>query len=548
MNSLLDFVRRATRLLPPATPTDVQSVPALSQRLDTATSYQEWGKIAQELDKLMGNETWKRRAASRDYDYRLIQFRLNKLRHWRKMTDVISLMQDLRSGLLRNFGGSNDARLFARSFIGTKYTIEEYMSEVVSLLDFIAETPFSDCTPQVKMEFFHETKQSFGCTALVLQGGATIGLYHLGVVKALYEQKLLPRIISGSAVGALIAALVCIHSDDELKVIFDCGGVDLQAFTRVGQRGNFRRKVARWLKYGYLLDVKVLEDCVRSNVGDLTFEEAFYKTRRVLNITVSSSRTHEVPKVLNYLTAPNVLIWSAACASTTATYPLYIKVDLLAKDTQGNIKKWSPTGSDIKWGDSSSDKCAFSGTVVFTLLTCWFSSVSESPHERLAELFNVNHFIVSQAGAMVAPFVVKRFQDQNPISSRIVNAVMMEVRHRTQQAASVGLVPSFLARWLAPESVFGDVTIAPELRFRDYANLFNNPTSADVDYWIRKGEQSTWPMISLIRNRCAIEVALDTNLTRMRQLLNDRISKSARLLSMQQGRPHADKKRHKSIH
>lgn len=45
-----------------------------------------------------------------------------------------------------------------------------------------------------------------------------IALYHLGVLKALNEQGLLPRIISGTAVGALIAALICIHTDEELPV------------------------------------------------------------------------------------------------------------------------------------------------------------------------------------------------------------------------------------------------------------------------------------------------------------------------------------------
>lgn len=37
-------------------------------------------------------------------------------------------------------------------------------------------------------------------------------------MKALHERDLLPRIISGTAVGALIAALICIHTDDELPV------------------------------------------------------------------------------------------------------------------------------------------------------------------------------------------------------------------------------------------------------------------------------------------------------------------------------------------
>lgn len=45
-----------------------------------------------------------------------------------------------------------------------------------------------------------------------------IALYHLGVLKALHEQGLLPRIISGNAIGAMIAALICIHTDEELPV------------------------------------------------------------------------------------------------------------------------------------------------------------------------------------------------------------------------------------------------------------------------------------------------------------------------------------------
>ena len=55
------------------------------------------------------------------------------------------------------------------------------------------------------------------------------------------------------------------------------------------------------------MDMKVLQECVRANVGDLTFEEAYDRTKRILNISVSSSRTLEVPQLLNYLTAPNVV-------------------------------------------------------------------------------------------------------------------------------------------------------------------------------------------------------------------------------------------------
>ena len=58
---------------------------------------------------------------------------------------------------------------------------------------------------------------------------------------------------------------------------------------------------------------------------------------------VSSVRTNEVPRLLNYLTAPNVLIRSAACASCAIT-GLYDTVPLLAKDDAGNVVRWNPEG------------------------------------------------------------------------------------------------------------------------------------------------------------------------------------------------------------
>ena len=40
-----------------------------------------------------------------------------------------------------------------------------------------------------------------GRTGLFLSGGAARGFYHLGVVKALAEQRLVPRVISGASAG-----------------------------------------------------------------------------------------------------------------------------------------------------------------------------------------------------------------------------------------------------------------------------------------------------------------------------------------------------------
>ena len=104
---------------------------------------------------------------------------------------------------------------------------------------------------------------------------------------------------------------------------------------------------------GVLFDVEVLKECIRQNIGDITFQEAYNRTRRILNITVSSSTKYEMPRLLNYLTAPNVLIWSAVAAS--CAIPLvYKSAPLMARDKLGNIVQWNPSGH--RWIDGSVEK------------------------------------------------------------------------------------------------------------------------------------------------------------------------------------------------
>jgi TAG lipase/lysophosphatidylethanolamine acyltransferase len=81
----------------------------------------------------------------------------------------------LRGGLLRNFGGICDRRLFSHSYLGTKKLIEEYMEEVVTQIEYIESTTAFDA--QAKIKFFSDTRQSFGCSALVLQGGTALGKF-----------------------------------------------------------------------------------------------------------------------------------------------------------------------------------------------------------------------------------------------------------------------------------------------------------------------------------------------------------------------------------
>lgn len=346
------------------------------------------------LDNLLGLDLWRYNQVSRYYDYRLINERLDSLTVAREEQDVQGLVNLLRSGLVRNLGNITATKLYNRSFAGTKFLIEEYITQVAVAIEDISRLPavppsgvgfhatshpsinnatvpgsssaqlqlqpptvhFSEhstaqsgsstgnavteghianirapmtMSNQMKLDFVHDTRQAFGRSTLVLQGGAIFGLCHLGVVKALFLRGLLPRIITGTATGALIAALVAIHKEEELPAVLKGDGIDLSAFSAkantrgkerdadAGQsyfsrRGTLLRRIKRFYKEGYFLDVKVLEDCVRANVGDLTFEEAYARSKRVLNITVATAGQAGVPTLLNYLTAPNVVCFSSS--------------------------------------------------------------------------------------------------------------------------------------------------------------------------------------------------------------------------------------------
>lgn len=48
--------------------------------------------------------------------------------------------------------------------------------------------------------------------------------------------------------------------------------------------------------------------------GTMTFQEAYERTGRSLNISVTPSDRHSPTKILNHLTAPDCVIWSAIIA------------------------------------------------------------------------------------------------------------------------------------------------------------------------------------------------------------------------------------------
>lgn len=506
--------------------------------LRNAEAFEDWEEAALHLDNLLGLDLWRNNPTSKYYDWRLLTERLNSLAIAREENNFQQLVNLLRSGLVRNLGNITSTKLYNRSFSGTKYLIEEYITQVAESVEDISALPTNlpatsngndnALTNQIKLDFVHDTRQAFGRSTLVLQGGAIFGICHLGVVKALFLRGLLPRIITGTATGALIAALVAVHTADELPGVLKGDGIDLSAFALksraehskggLGQSLRSRwdtllRRISRFTREGYFLDVTVLEECVRANVGDLTFEEAYNRSKRVLNITVVTEGQGGVPTLLNYLTAPNVLIWTAAVASNASSPSLYghRKSTLLCKDVNGHIVPWAPAN-----------------TTDFHHWTHISYNDRDSPLRRIAELFNVNHFIVSQARPYLIPFLQSDMHGPSLVESRskttqlsafLVRMIGLEIRHRLRQLDTLRLLPASIRRFLVDEQIpAASMTLVPEVTSGDFIRLLETPTRETVNYWILRGERSVWPAVAALRIRCAVENELDRSYQVVRKL------------------------------
>lgn len=65
-----------------------------------------------------------------------------------------------------------------------------------------------------------------------------------------------------------------------------------------------------------VLDTKTLETYAKTMIGEsITFADVYEKFGWNLNITVTDFSNADESRLLNYLTSPNVLVWSAVVAS-----------------------------------------------------------------------------------------------------------------------------------------------------------------------------------------------------------------------------------------
>jgi len=460
---------------------------------------------------LEGNEAWKEDDDDPEYNAQEIRQALDELLEARSKHDREHQLYIIKTGLRRDLGRMHRRELWCHSYIGTKRLIERYTSTVIETIEQIVADALDrdNETAMVLMQDLTEARANYGRTALCLSGGATLGMTHIGVCKAMYESGLLPYIISGASAGSIIAAVLCSKREEEYEsLIQEFPYRDLDVFSP---------KDATWADYFRTMisqravcDIQGLIRVMRSWLGDTTFIEAYHRTRRILNICVTPKEKHDLPTLLNYLTSPHVLIWSAVAASCNLP-PVFKSIPLMMKDpSTGEFLPWQPPPRDYIDGSFHHDV----------------------PMARLAELFGVSQLVVSQVNPHIVPFLDQndmlepsdsprqrkpgeRGFNVSKLATKVKEMAVDEICHRIRTVREVTPLPygvdNFLDKFhrIMSQNYHGDVTIWPRPSFSDTMRLIANP---DPSFMLRQcevGERAAWPKMSQLRVKLGIEMALD---------------------------------------
>lgn len=458
---------------------------SIKNRMFGSCTSSEWRKYANEYEA-----TKKQMYGSSPglYDKQLI---IKKLNYWKinnhkdgQEKYIRDLMDNVRLDLSRNFGNLVKCKLHEHYF-SVPTTIKSYIKLMKEQLNSILH---NETLPETeKVSFFRETRHTFGRTALLLSGGSSLGIFHMGVIKGLFENHLLPRIIAGSSAGSIVASIISVRTDEELKDTFNhLENMDLAFFSE----HKTVELLKNLLEKGHFYDDKHLINKLRSVLGEYTFKEAYERTGRILNITVSPVESNETPKVLNYLTSPNVIIWSAVAASS-AMPGLFPSQIIYTKSVSGQVDEMDThdlvDNFERRWQDGSLQL--------------------DLPINTLRELFNCNYFIVSQCNPHLLPLL-----NLKPIlGSNIVKLIEYEIKYRCNQLHFA--LPQWLKRKLFINFFLqtweGDITLQLPITFYNPKKLITNPDIKELLLAVKMGERKVWESMLDIECNCAIEIYLD---------------------------------------
>jgi TAG lipase/steryl ester hydrolase/phospholipase A2/LPA acyltransferase len=463
--------------------------------MSDAKTYEEWKAAAIAQDDQSGAADWRQIDRSRRYDYNVVRRRLEEVREVKASGDPHRILFYLNEGIHGNTGGMGSSSLYRRSEFGTKDLVSNYTRELAGALEILADVDDNEIPLAEKLVFFRRASHCFGRTAIMFSGGGSLGPFHVGVCTALLEQGLLPNVISGSSAGSIVAAILGTCTDDEVHATLEA-----RAFTE-GFEG-ISGGSSGLLKSPRQISAEDVVQFIERQIPDLTFREAFERTGRSINISISPRELHQQSRLMNAITSPNVYIRETVLASC-AVPGIFPPVTLAAKNRDGERQ---PYIASRQWVDGS--------------------VTNDLPAKRLIRLYGVNHFITSQTNPVVLwslrdtgaeDSLLSRLWEINQNASREwLRATFPLAMRLTNRFHSVNLFTR-MAYGVAIQDYTADINIIPKRRFWNPAKFLSVLSEEETLSMITEGEASTWPKIEMIRNCTMISRTLDRILARLEE-------------------------------
>jgi hypothetical protein len=200
---------------------------------------------------------------------------------------------------------------------------------------------------------------------------------------------------------------------------------------------------------------------------------------------------------------------------------------LMAKSSHGDLEPFEVDG--VEWIDGSVQ--------------------ADLPFQRIATLFAVTSFVVSQTNFHVVPFLNKEHHpNQKSLYWRLFQTVEWDIRSRALKLSRLGLFPKLVRRNKGNSAVIdspahsklrkfssslfqfgqdiskvfkqryaGTLTIVPRFTTMQTFGLkaLSNPTVKDMEGYLKYSQIATWPYLNAIRDMIRLEKALDDCLARL---------------------------------
>jgi predicted acylesterase/phospholipase RssA len=493
-------------------------------------------------------ELWKNRLASKDYDYKLLLQTVYELSKARKHRDYLHLVQILRSLFVDGhfFTNIHHDSLFQVSLLDTKLLINVFFDEIDKCLEELME--LNTLKRSTKIAFFQSLLQALGGnTALALSGGGSFSIFHLGVVKTLVQEKILPKFISGTSGGSILVAYLGLKTDAQLIDLFSANGSmsSERIYDELLSRPFFDAipvQLTRFFtsllfeKQPSMIDSTKFQTTLISLLGYETFLSAYRKSEgRVINITITvynDTMKTSTPFLLNYITAPNVYLYSAVAAS--CALPGFMKPVVLLQQlqTKSLSSVSSRTSSKLETPVPFHHRSS-----AFTYLDG--SMHSDIPRHQLKSYFHIRRIITSQANPHILPFLSLQpsnlhekehlphsSTDSSSSSKRAASTsnffslmskfisslqyyLTLNIQHRATYLSTMKLLPLLFGAdtsGLLLQEYEGDVTIKlPLTSVSSMHRALIQPSKQECLELILLGERSTWPKLKQIKCMVAIE-------------------------------------------